>query len=160
MEQVRSALDAHGLTGRVRHLDAAVPTAADAARELGCDVGAIANSLVFAAGSDGGVVLVLASGAHRVDVGKVARHLGVGRRKVRRADPDVVLAATGQHVGGVAPVGHPAPLPTLVDADLRQHPELWAGAGDHHAMARLTFGELIAVTGGVVLDVAQAAPAG
>lgn len=153
VERVRSALESHGLPGRVRHLDEPVPTAADAARELGCEVGAIANSLVFKVGD--GVILVLASGAHRVDVGKIARHLGVGRKKVRRADTDSVLAATGQAVGGVAPVGHPEPLPTIVDADLAAHPELWAGAGDHHSMARLTFDELVTITGGELLDVGE-----
>ena len=91
-----------------------MPTAAAAAEALGCEVGAIANSLVFDA--DGAPLLVLASGAHRVDTGKVAALLGVTR--VRRATPEFVLAATGQEVGGVAPVGHPAPLRTVVDVDL------------------------------------------
>ncbi|WP_316781614.1 YbaK/EbsC family protein [Streptomyces sasae] len=67
---------------------------------------------------------MLTSGAHRV-----ARLLGVGRGKIRRTDPTFVLTLTGQEVGGVAPVGHPRPVRTLVDAALEEHPHIWAGAG-------------------------------
>ena len=77
--------------------------------------------------ADGGPLLVLASGAHRVDTAKVTAL--VGARKVRRATPEFVLEATGQEVGGVAPVGHPAPLRTVVDVDLAAHPLLWAAVG-------------------------------
>jgi prolyl-tRNA editing enzyme YbaK/EbsC (Cys-tRNA(Pro) deacylase) len=127
-----------------------VPTAVAAAAALHCEVGAIANSLVFDA--DGAPLLVLASGAHRVDTAKVAALVGV--RRVRRASPEAVLAATGQEVGGVAPVGHPAPLRTVVDADLAAHPVLWAGGGDHHTMVAVTFDDLVRVTGGEVAAVA------
>src|SRR3954467_12071981 len=99
---------------RLRLLPAAVTTAAAAAAALGVEVGQIANSLVFDA--DGAPLLVLTSGAHRVDTGKVAALLGVA--KVRRASPEFVRTATGQTIGGVAPVGHPAPLRTLVDRAL------------------------------------------
>jgi prolyl-tRNA editing enzyme YbaK/EbsC (Cys-tRNA(Pro) deacylase) len=129
-----------------------VPSAAAAAEQLGCPVGAIANSLVFTA--DVGVVLVLASGAHRVDPGRLAVHLGVAKRRVKRADPDAVLRATGQRVGGVAPVGHPAPLPCVVDVALTAYPTVWAGAGDEHAMFPTTAAELVELTGGTPLEVA------
>src|SRR5262249_56740936 len=98
----------------VRQWPEPAPTAAAAAAQLGCDVGAIANSLVFNA--DGVPLLVLTSGAHRVDTGRVAEL--VGASKVKRADPDFVRQSTGQVIGGVAPVGHPAPLRTLVDQHL------------------------------------------
>ena len=120
------------------------------AEVLGCEVGAIANSLVFEA--DGEPLLVLASGAHRVDTGKVAALLGVDR--VRRASPEFVLAATGQEVGGVAPIGHPAPLRTVVDVDLAAFDLLWAGGGDHHTMFSATYEDLLRVTGGVAAAVA------
>jgi prolyl-tRNA editing enzyme YbaK/EbsC (Cys-tRNA(Pro) deacylase) len=81
-----------------------------------------------------------------VDTRKVAALLGV--RRVRRANPEAVLAATGQEVGGVAPTGHPVPLRTLVDADLAAHPLLWAGGGDHHTMVSLTYADLLRLTGG------------
>lgn len=150
VDRVVGALRAGGVDADVRRFDVPVPTAVAAAEVLGCDVGAIANSLVFDA--DGDPVLVLASGAHRVDTGKVAALLGVGR--VRRASAEFVLAATGQEVGGVAPVGHPAPLRTVVDVDLAAHPLLWAGGGDHHTMFSATYEDLLRVTGGVPAAVA------
>ena len=153
MEAVRRALGERGATGRIHRFDEPVPTAAAAAEQLGCAVGAIANSLVFRAGE--GVVLVLASGVHRVDPAKVAVHLGIGRKKVRRADADTVLAATGQQVGGVAPVGHPRPLPCLIDSALSGYDVVWAGAGDHHSMFPTTAEELVALTAGTLLDVAE-----
>ena len=150
VDPVVEALRAGGVDADVRRFDVPVPTAVAAAEVLGCEVGAIANSLVFDA--DGAPLLVLASGAHRVDTGKVAALLGVQR--VRRASPEFVLAATGQEVGGVAPVGHPAPLRTVVDVDLAAYPLLWAGGGDHHTMFSATYEELLRVTGGVVAAVA------
>jgi prolyl-tRNA editing enzyme YbaK/EbsC (Cys-tRNA(Pro) deacylase) len=134
----------------LRVLPDAVTTAAAAAAALGVEVGQIANSLVFDA--DGAPLLVLTSGAHRVDTGKIAALVGAGR--VRRASPDFVRSATGQAIGGVAPVGHPAPLRTLVDRDLAQYAEIWAAGGIAHAVFPTTFAELVAVTGGEPADVA------
>ena len=128
----------------------AVTTAAAAAAALGVEVGQIANSLVFDA--DGAPLLVLTSGAHRVDTGKVAALIGAER--VRRASPDFVRAATGQAIGGVAPVGHPAPLRTLVDRALEQYAEVWAAGGIPHAVFPTTYAELVTVTGGEPADVA------
>ena len=150
VDRVVSALRDGGVEADVRRFDVQVPTAAAAAETLGCAVGAIANSLVFDA--DGAPLLVLASGAHRVDTGKVAALIGAQR--VRRASPDFVLAATGQEVGGVAPVGHPAPLRTVVDTDLAAFPVLWAGGGDHHTMVAVTYEDLLRVTGGEAAFVA------
>ncbi|WP_369133554.1 YbaK/EbsC family protein [Modestobacter sp. I12A-02662] len=150
VERVVAALRAGGVDAEVRRFDEPVPTAAAAARVLGCDVGAIANSLVFDA--DGAPLLVLASGAHRVDTGTVAALVGAAR--VRRAAPEFVLAATGQEVGGVAPVGHPSPLRAVVDVDLAAHPVLWAGGGDHHTMIAVTYTDLVRVTGGLEAAVA------
>ena len=144
VDRVVAALREAGVDTEVRRFDEPVPTAAAAAEALGCEVGAIANSLVFDA--DGAPLLVLASGAHRVDTQKVAAL--VGARRVRRATPDLVLAATGQEVGGVAPTGHPAPLRALVDVDLARHPLLWAGGGDHHTMVALSYADLLRLTGG------------
>ena len=144
VERVVAALREAGVDTEVRRFDEPVPTAAAAAEALGCAVGAIANSLVFDA--DGAPLLVLASGAHRVDTGEVAAL--VGARRVRRATPAFVLAATGQEVGGVAPAGHPAPLRTLVDVDLARYEVLWAGGGDHHTMVSFTYADLMRLTGG------------
>ena len=149
VDRVVAALQEAGVPADVRRFDEPVPTAAAAAEVLGVPVGAIANSLVFDA--DGAPLLVLASGAHRVDTAKVAALVGAAR--VRRASPELVLAATGQEVGGVAPVGHPAPLRTVVDTDLAGYPRLWAGGGDHWTMVSATYGELVRVTGGTPADV-------
>ena len=150
VERVVAALQDGGVVADVRRFDDPVPTAAAAAAALGCEVGAIANSLIFDA--DGAPLLVLASGAHRVDTGKVAALIGVAR--VRRATPEFVLAATGQEVGGVAPVGHPRPLRTVVDVDLAEFPLLWAGGGDHHTMFSATYDDLVRLTGGEAAAVA------
>src|SRR3954452_16368018 len=112
--------DAHAARGGVGHiviLPESVHTAALAAAALGCEVGAIANSLLFEAG--GAPVLILTSGAHRVDTGRVAAAIGVPA--LRRAQPDFVRAHTGQVIGGVSPLGHPLPLPTYIDPWLRRY---------------------------------------
>ncbi|WP_300014901.1 YbaK/EbsC family protein [Pseudonocardia sp.] len=140
---------------RLQVLPDAVTTAAAAAAALGVEVGQIANSLVFemtTQGGDGEPLLVLTSGAHRVDTGKVAALLAVQR--VRRATPEFVRAATGQAIGGVAPLGHPVPLRTLVDRALEAFDEVWAAAGIPHSVFPSTFAELRAVTGGTPADVA------
>ncbi|POM24097.1 Cys-tRNA(Pro)/Cys-tRNA(Cys) deacylase YbaK [Actinomadura rubteroloni] len=149
MERVAAALREHGATGEILELDAAVPTAQAAADAIGCPVGAIANSLVFDA--DGTPLLVLTSGAHRVDTKKVAAF--VGAAKVRRATPEFVRAATGQAIGGVAPLGHPAPVRTLVDVWLEKYDQVWASGGVPHTMFPTTFAELVRVTGGDPVEV-------
>jgi prolyl-tRNA editing enzyme YbaK/EbsC (Cys-tRNA(Pro) deacylase) len=148
-EHVAGELAALGVPGQVRELAEPAPTAATAAAQLGCDVGAIANSLLFSA--DGAPLLVLTSGAHRVDTAKVAAELGVER--VRRADPDFVYASTGQRIGGVAPVGHPKPVRTLVDVALQSYDVVWAAAGHVHTVFPTTFDELVRITGGTPADV-------
>src|SRR6266700_5272700 len=120
--KVAAVLRERGVPGEVRELPEPAPTAATAAAQLGCELGAIANSLVFDA--DGAPLLVLTSGAHRVDTGRVAAL--VGADKVKRADPEFVRRSTGQVIGGVAPVGHPAPLRTLVDTELGSYDVAWA----------------------------------
>jgi prolyl-tRNA editing enzyme YbaK/EbsC (Cys-tRNA(Pro) deacylase) len=149
-ERVASALRAGGATGEVRELDASARTAADAAAALGVPVGAIVKSLIFAA--DGAAVLVLASGDHQVDTTIVAGLLGVER--VARADPDLVRTASGFPIGGVAPLAHPAPLPTVVDRHLATYPVLWASAGTPHAVFPTTYDELLDLTSGTAADVA------
>ena len=149
-DHVASVLSTLGVPGQVRELAEPAPTAATAAAQLGCEVGAIANSLVFSA--DGEPLLVLTSGAHRVDTGKVAAELGV--LTVGRADPELVYAATGQRIGGVAPVGHPRPVRTLVDTALAAYDVVWAAAGHVHTVFPTSFDELVRITGGKPADVA------
>jgi prolyl-tRNA editing enzyme YbaK/EbsC (Cys-tRNA(Pro) deacylase) len=142
--KVSGVLRELGVTGEVRELPEAAATAAQAAAQLGCEIGAIANSLVFSA--DGAPLLVLTSGAHRVDTARVAALIGV--TAVKRAAPDFVRQATGQVIGGVAPVGHPAPLRTLVDTWLEPYEVVWAAAGHAHTVFATSFAELVRITGG------------
>jgi prolyl-tRNA editing enzyme YbaK/EbsC (Cys-tRNA(Pro) deacylase) len=146
---VRSTLVAAGVGDTVRTFPAGVPTAAAAAEALECDLAAITNSLVFDLGGE--PLLILASGAARVDTKLVAEQLGRGR--IRRASPDFVLEHTGQKVGGVAPVGHPKKIRTLLDLGLQEHELLWAGAGDHNSMFSITYEDLLRITGAMELKV-------
>lgn len=146
---VADALARAGAPGQVMELPSSARTAPEAAAALGCEVGAIANSLVFLA--DGSPLLVLTSGAHRVDTAALARRLG--RREITRATPEQVRAATGQAIGGVAPIGHPAPVETVVDAMLADHAQVWAAGGTPHTIFPTTFDELVRITGGSVHEV-------
>jgi prolyl-tRNA editing enzyme YbaK/EbsC (Cys-tRNA(Pro) deacylase) len=121
-----------------------------AAEQLGVEIGAIVKSLIFLA--DGEPVLVLTSGSHQVDTVRVAAAAGVSA--LRRADADAVRAATGQPIGGVAPVGHPAPLRTFVDVALAEYPVIWAAGGHPHTVFPTTYAELLALTAGTPTEVA------
>jgi prolyl-tRNA editing enzyme YbaK/EbsC (Cys-tRNA(Pro) deacylase) len=138
---VAAALAERGATGTVRVLADSARTAADAAAALDCPVGAIANSLVFMA--DGRPLLVLTSGAHRVDTAHLAGQIGAGA--IERASAEQVRAATGQPIGGVAPVGHPAPVRTVIDEALAGYDRIWAAAGTPHTVFPTTFEELMRV---------------
>ena len=148
-EIVAKALRDQGATGTIVELPDSARTAKAAAEQLGCELGAIANSLVFDA--DGAPLLVMTSGAHRVDTAKVAGL--VGAAKVRRATPEFVRAATGQPIGGVAPLGHPAPVRTLVDVWLDRYDEVWAAGGHPHAVFPTSYKELLRITGGTPAEV-------
>lgn len=148
--RVRAVLEEAGVTGQPVVLADAAPTAATAAAQLGCEVAAIANSLIFAADSE--PLLVLTSGGHRVDTAKVATLIGV--TKVGRADAEMVKARTGMTIGGVAPVGHLSAVQTLVDVALRDYPVVWAAAGHPHTVFPTTFDELVRITGGTPAEVA------
>ena len=138
-----------GGTGEIVTLPASVHTAALAAEALGCEVGAIANSLVF--DDHGSPVLILTSGAHRVDVAATAARIGAG--ELARADADFVRTHTGQVIGGVSPIGHPAPVPTYLDGWLRRHDVVWAAAGHPAAVFSTTYDELLALTGATEIRV-------
>ena len=138
-----------GIDTVIRVLPDSARTAAEAAAAIGCEVSAIANSLVFL--SDGVPVLVMTSGGHRVDLVTLTSSIGVA--EVAMAPASVVRSATGQAIGGVAPVGHPAPLRTYIDEDLQHHETLWAAAGHPHTVMPLTFAQLRTITDGSVISV-------
>jgi prolyl-tRNA editing enzyme YbaK/EbsC (Cys-tRNA(Pro) deacylase) len=149
----RAELEARGGTGRIVVMPESVHTARLAAEALGCEVGAIANSLLFAVSDEQAgeaPLLLLTSGAHRVDIDTVSAALGLGA--LRRARPDFVRAHTGQVIGGVSPFAHPAPVPTYLDPWLRRHDVVWAAAGHPAAVFSSTFEELQQLTGATELD--------
>jgi prolyl-tRNA editing enzyme YbaK/EbsC (Cys-tRNA(Pro) deacylase) len=145
----KEAHTAAGGGGRIVILPDSVHTAALAAEALGCEVGAIANSLLFDAA--GQPVLILTSGAHRVDTGRTAERIGVP--SLSRANPDFVRQHTGQVIGGVSPLGHPSPVPTWLDVELRRYDEIWAAAGHPAAVFSTTYDELLTMTGATEVEV-------
>ena len=148
---VHEALRAAGIAGEIVVLPDAASTAALAAAALGVEVGAIANSLVF--WSDDAPLLVMTSGAHRVDTTALAERLGRG--DIRRATPDQVREATGQAIGGVAPTGHAQPVKLLLDEDLKRFSTVWAAGGTPYSVFPVTPDELARLTGAGWSDVKE-----
>jgi Cys-tRNA(Pro) deacylase len=154
-ERVRMALAARGLVVEVVEFSLSTRTAEEAARAVGATVGQIVKSLVFVA--DGRPVLVLTSGANRVDLTKVARLAGASR--VEKATAEITRAATGFSIGGVPPVGHPTSLPVFLDETLLRFAVVYAAAGTPHAIFAIAPRDLERVTEGIVADIAEPAPA-
>jgi prolyl-tRNA editing enzyme YbaK/EbsC (Cys-tRNA(Pro) deacylase) len=127
-------------------------TAVDAARAVGCGVDQIVKSLVFLAVDE--PVVVLVSGADRVDPARLAAHLGIGASQVRRATGDEARAATGFSIGGIPPFGHPPHIRVVVDRGLQRHPVVWAAAGLPDAVFSVNPSELLRVARGQVAAVA------
>jgi prolyl-tRNA editing enzyme YbaK/EbsC (Cys-tRNA(Pro) deacylase) len=158
IERVRAALLAAGHPDTITEFPDGTRTAADAAAAVGCSVAQIAKSIVFRAGNR--AVVVIASGANRVDARKVAAALGVA---VKRADADFIREATGFAIGGVAPVGHLSPPLLLFDRDLLELHPIWAAAGSPSHVFPTEAETLLGITGAAVADIRQedaAAPAG
>lgn len=148
--RVQDAIAARGYSYRVIELAIPVRTAADAAREVGCEVGQIAKSIVFRSASGRGV-LVIASGSNRVDEAKVAALVG---EPIGRAEPAWVREITGFAIGGIPPLGHARPLVTFVDEDLLRFAEIWAAAGHPNSLFPLDPRDLPGLSGGALASVA------
>lgn len=146
---VRETLARFGATGEIRHLDDSARTAKEAADALGVEVGQIASSLIFLA--DGAPVLVVASGGHRVDTDMLSAVLEGAT--ITKANADDVRAATGFAIGGVAPVGHPEPLRTVIDVALSNYEVIWAAGGHPHCVFPTNYDELLRITGGEAAEV-------
>ncbi len=132
-------IESLGMLGKVIEFDRTTKTARDAAEAFGCDVGAIANSLVFMA--DDGAILVLTSGAHRVDEKFLAEEIGFS--SLRRATPAEVRLHTGQVVGGVSPFGRVKEIPVYIDVSLKDHPTIWSSAGTDNSVFSASYHELV-----------------
>jgi prolyl-tRNA editing enzyme YbaK/EbsC (Cys-tRNA(Pro) deacylase) len=149
-QRVQDALAAAGVATRIVEYDVPARTSAEAAAVLGCAVGQIAKSLVFRAAS-GKPVLVIASGAHRVDERKISAMAG---EAIGKADAAFVRAATGYAIGGIPPLAHAQSISAFVDRNLLQYDVVYAAGGIPHAMFPITPGDLVRVSGGTVADVA------
>ncbi len=147
--RVRDALRGHGIDTEIVETLESSPTAARAAEQLDIEIGQVCNSLIFNA--DGQPLLILASGGHKVDTDRVAADIGA--KSIHRPDADFVREHTGQPIGGVAPVGHPTALRTIVDSALSNWDVVWAAGGHPHYVYPTSFDELVRITGGQPLDV-------
>ncbi len=150
IERVQEALRTLGLGHEIVDLGLSARTASDAAAAVGCRVDQIAKSLVFRLRDSGRPLLVVTSGAHRVDEARVAALVG---ERLERADAAFVRAETGFAIGGVAPIGHAKPVLTLIDEHLLAFEAIWAAAGHPNTVFRLTPNELVTMTGGRVAAV-------
>ena len=153
VDRVQAALDALALNIQVQRFDRSTGTAPEAAAAVGCELGAIVKSLCFLI--DGQPVLVLAAGDRQVDSKALRRIYGVSKRGVKIADPRTVEAVTGFAVGGVAPLGHPRPLPTLIDRNLSRFKIVYAAAGSADSIFPIPYETLVKVTNGQVHDLAR-----
>lgn len=139
------------MSGEITILEDSARSAREAADALGVEVGQICSSLIFSVA--GKPVLILTSGRHRVNTDLVANRLGVP--SLDRADADVVRSATGFAIGGVAPIAHATAIDTYIDSALGEHSVIWAAAGHPHAVFPTSFTELVAITCGTVIEVAE-----
>ena len=152
VQRVRAALAADGVDARIVVLPGAAHTAKLAAAFLGCDVAQIANSLVFRGEATGAPILVMSSGARRVDMAKLAAHAG---EPVGKANAEFVRAHTGFAIGGVAPTGHTGTLRRFVERSLSQHGDVWAAACHPSTVFRLSYADLVRITRGQEIDAAS-----
>jgi prolyl-tRNA editing enzyme YbaK/EbsC (Cys-tRNA(Pro) deacylase) len=152
---VQQVLDAFELGLRVEHFEESTFSSADAARAIGCELGQIVKSICLMVGGE--PVLVVASGDRRVDDAAVARRFGIGRKKVKIATSEQCVEVFGYAPGGVSPVGHRTPgIPVLVDDQLARWDILHAAAGTDRDNFRLTFEQLVTITGGEVIECTRA----
>ena len=150
--KVQNCLEQADIEFEIRILSDAVRTARLAADALGCEVGQIANSLIFRDQANEEAVLVMCAGDRRVNLQKVRLETGI---ELGKADAEFVRQRTGFAIGGVPPVGHANPLRALLDDSLRRHAEIWAAAGTPESVFRMSPQQLQQITEGTWLDIAQ-----
>ena len=149
VKKVQQTLKALGFSDEIVVFPDSTRTAIEAAQAVGCSLGQILKSLVFLGAQSQKPVLALVSGANRVNEKRLSSLVG---ESIEKADADFVRQHTGFAVGGVPPVGHVAPITTFIDRDLLQYDEIWAAAGNPHAVFRLTPADLQSMTGGEVVS--------
>ena len=150
--RVKACLDQYGFDFEIRILSDAVRTAQLAADALGCEVGQIANSLIFREQQQDRAILIMCAGDRRVNLDRVEALSGI---KLGKADADFVRASTGFAIGGVPPVGHDLKLRTLLDDSLKRFSDIWAAAGTPESVFRMSPLQLEEITGGEWFELAQ-----
>ncbi len=148
--KVQAALDELGYELNILEFPASTRTAQEAANAIGCTVGQIAKSLIFKGKESQKPILIIASGANRVNERLVKEYIG---EKLTKADADFVLEETGFAIGGVPPVGHTRPITTFIDEDLMLYDEIWAAAGTSNSVFKLTPQILVEITKGRVIKI-------
>ncbi|MEK7439528.1 MAG: YbaK/EbsC family protein [Chloroflexota bacterium] len=149
-QKVQDTLQSLGFNLQVIEFEQTTRTSVEAAQAVGCEVGQIAKSLIFKGKQSGKAILIIASGANRVDEKKIKSILG---EKVEKPDADFVREQTGFVIGGVPPVGHTQKLETLIDEDLLKFEVIWGAAGTPNAVFKLTPQELVKMTGGKIANI-------
>jgi prolyl-tRNA editing enzyme YbaK/EbsC (Cys-tRNA(Pro) deacylase) len=152
VQKVYAALQEFGYDGDVLELSDSTKTSELAASAVGCEVKQIAKSLLFKTKKTGKPIMVITSGANRVNTGRVSKLVG---EQLKMAEPEFVRECTGYAIGGVPPVGHAMTMTIFIDEDLIKNPEIWAAAGTPNSMFRLSPEALLQMTGGTVAAVKQ-----
>src|SRR6202011_1609077 len=145
--RVQAALRAAGVDARIEEFPASTRTAQEAAATVGTSVGQIVKSLVFLAGDS--PVLALVAGVNQLDTQRLSALTGAA---IGKADANAVRQATGYAIGGVPPIGFPAPMPTFIDRDLLQYDVVWAAAGTPRHVFPIAPRLLVRITGGRLAD--------
>ena len=149
-QKVQDAIKYLGYDYEVIEFEDSTRTALEAAERVGCEVGQIVKSLVFQGKNSGEPILILTSGANRVDVKRIKAH---AEEKIGRAAPAFVRERSGYAIGGIPPLGHLNPIKTYIDEDLLQYDKIWAAAGTPNAVFELDANQLEKLTGGQVIAV-------
>lgn len=149
-QKVQNALQEKGVVCEVLELPSSTRTAVEAAETLGCDVAQIVKSLIFRGKQSNKPILVVASGANRVNEKKIGKMIG---EKISRATPEFAREQTGYAIGGIPPVGHTTLIETYIDEDLLSLEEIWAAAGTPFSVFKLTPDDLKQITSGVVTTI-------
>ena len=149
-QKVQDALLNLGYDYKVIEHAESTRTAEEAAERVGCEVGQIVKSLIFQGKSSGKAILILTSGANRVDVKRIKAH---AKEKIGRAEPAFVRECTGYAIGGIPPLGHMNPIETYVDVDLLRFEEIWAAAGTPNAISKMHPSDLEKMTDGKLIQV-------
>ena len=147
---LQSFMEKNGIEGEIVHLDMPTPTVETAAQAVGTRPDQIVKSVLFTVREER--VLAIACGTQLIERRVIASVYGVGRKRVRLANAEIVLETTGYPVGTVPPFGHPQPIRTLIDPRVLEHAEVYAGGGAHNALTRLDPQNILAITQAQIID--------